>query len=92
MPDTHDLAGAGGALSDAFGAQAAPDLTATSSAFPGDGTNAKAGQTVNDLTQSGILRPSFNGLTGMADGATLTQTITRVDVNAACKPLANHAI
>lgn len=72
------------------------DPVETSGPFPGDGTNAKDGQTVNVLTRSGIIRqdirPSFNGMTPVADGVQVDLTITLVDVNAACVPLEGHAI
>ena len=71
-----------------------PDETA--GPFPADGTNTRAGQTVNVLTQSGVVRQdirgSFAGLEGVADGAALTLEITLVGVGTACAPLAGHAI
>jgi protocatechuate 3,4-dioxygenase beta subunit len=68
----------------------------TNGPFPADGSNSKDGQTVNVLTQNGVirddLRPSFNGLSGQALGVPLTLDITLVNVAAACAPLAGHAI
>jgi protocatechuate 3,4-dioxygenase beta subunit len=64
--------------------------------LPGDGTNAKAGQTINVLTQSGVvredIRASFAGMTPVADGVELDLTISLVNVSNACAPLAGHAL
>ncbi len=72
------------------------DPAETSGPFPADGTNAKGGQTVNALTESGVVRPdiraSFGDRTGAADGVQLDLVLTLVDVGAACAPLAGHAI
>lgn len=72
------------------------DPVETAGPFPGDGTNAKDGQTVNVLTQTGIvrrdIRPSFNGMTPVADGVQFDLTLTLVDVGKACAPLAGHAV
>lgn len=68
----------------------------TAGPFPGDGTNAREGQTVNILTENGVMRQdiraSIGGLTPVADGVALELEITLLDVNAACAPLANHAV
>ncbi len=68
----------------------------TAGPFPADGTNARAGQTVNVLVQEGILReditPSFAGLTGSAEGVALDLTLTLVNVSGNCTPLAGHAV
>lgn len=80
----------------ADGSVCVADPTETAGPFPGDGTNSKDGSTVNALQQSGIvredIRPSFNGLTPVADGVQLDLVLTLVNVNAACAPLAGHAI
>lgn len=80
----------------ADGSVCVADPTETAGPFPGDGTNSKDGATVNALQQSGIvredIRPSFNGLTPVADGVQLDLVLTLVNVNAACAPLAGHAI
>jgi protocatechuate 3,4-dioxygenase beta subunit len=72
------------------------DPAETSGPFPGDGTNAKAGQTVNVLTQSGVvredIRTSFAGMSPVADGAQLDLVISLVNVSAACAPLAGRAV
>lgn len=72
------------------------DPTETAGPFPGDGTNSKDGATVNALQQSGIvrqdIRPSFNGMTPVAEGVQLDLVLTLVNVNAACAPLVGHAI
>lgn len=63
--------------------------------YPGDGTNAFQGSTVNVLTEAGILRsdirPSFGGMTPVADGIPLTLTITLAAAGS-CAPLAGRAI
>jgi protocatechuate 3,4-dioxygenase beta subunit len=80
----------------ADGAVCVKDPAETAGPFPGDGTNAKAGQTVNVLTQSGVvredIRTSFAGMTPVADGVELDLTITLVNVSNACAPLAGHAL
>lgn len=80
----------------ADGSTCLKDPAETAGPFPGDGTNAKAGQTVNVLTQTGIvrrdIRPSFNGMTPVADGVQLDLTVTLVDVGRACQPLVGHAV
>jgi protocatechuate 3,4-dioxygenase beta subunit len=80
----------------ADGAVCVKDPAETSGPFPADGTNAKAGQTVNVLTQSGVMREdirtSFAGMTPVADGAQLDLVLTLVNVSAACAPLAGHAV
>ena len=72
------------------------DPTETAGPFPADGTNSKDGATVNALQQSGIIRQdlrlSFNGMTPVAEGVQLDLVLTLVNVNAACAPLAGHAI
>lgn len=80
----------------ADGSTCVKDPAETSGPFPGDGTNAKDGQTVNVLTQTGIvrrdIRPSFNGMTPVADGVQVDMTLTLVDVGRACTPLTGHAV
>ena len=72
------------------------DPVETNGPFPADGSNSKNGATVNALSQSGIMRadirPSFAGMTPVADGAQLDLEITLVDVAKACAPLAGHVI
>ena len=80
----------------ADGTMCVKDPIETSGPFPADGTNSKAGQVVNALNASGVVRSDirscFAGLTGAADGVQLDLEITLVDVNAACAPLAGHAV
>lgn len=68
----------------------------TAGPFPADGTNTRAGQTVNILTEAGVLRqdirPSIGGLTPVADGVPVEMEITLADVGRACAPLAGHAV
>jgi protocatechuate 3,4-dioxygenase beta subunit len=68
----------------------------TAGPYPADGTNARAGQTVNALAAEGIaredLRPSFAGLAGAAEGVPTRLEIRLVDTGAACAPLAGRAV
>src|SRR5262245_50694799 len=66
-----------------------PDETA--GPYPGDGTNG-----ANALTLSGIerrdIRSSIAGASGVAEGVALTVTLTILDSQNGCAPLANHAV
>lgn len=70
--------------------------TETEGPFPADGTNVREGQTVNILTDSGVLREdirgSIGGLTAVAEGVPIALEITLVDLGRACAPLAGHAV
>ncbi len=78
------------------GAICVADPVETNGPFPADGTNAKDGQTVNVLTETGVvrqdIRPSFAGQTALADGVTMDMVIRVVSVSGACAPLAGHAV
>jgi protocatechuate 3,4-dioxygenase beta subunit len=69
---------------------------ATPGPFPADGSNMRDGQTVNILTEAGVIRddirPSIGGLTPVAEGVPMELEITLVDVGRACAPLAGHAV
>ncbi|NJS38951.1 MAG: intradiol ring-cleavage dioxygenase [Rhodobacteraceae bacterium] len=56
----------------------------------------RVGQTVNILTEAGVIRddirPSIGGLTPVAEGVPLEVEITLVDVGRACAPLSGHAV
>uniref|UniRef100_UPI0011818D7C intradiol ring-cleavage dioxygenase n=1 Tax=Sphingopyxis sp. KK2 TaxID=1855727 RepID=UPI0011818D7C len=60
------------------------------------GTNTASGVSSNVLTVSGVtrsdIRSSFIGSTTTAPGVPVTFTITLVDANNSCAPLAGHAI
>lgn len=81
--------GADGALCVALPAE-------TEGPFPADGTNVREGQTVNILTEQGVirqdLRTSIAGLTPVAEGVPVTLEITLVDVGNACVPLGGLAV
>jgi protocatechuate 3,4-dioxygenase beta subunit len=68
----------------------------TSGPYPGDGTNAANGGTVNVLTESGVvrqdIRPSFGGMTAVAEGVQFDLTLTLVDAGSGCALLAGHAV
>ena len=68
----------------------------TAGPFPADGTNIRAGQTVNILTETGVIREdirtSIGGLTPVADGVPLVLEITLLDVRNACRPLQGMAV
>ncbi len=73
------------------------DPSETNGPYPADGTNTSSGLTSNALTSSGVvrsdIRSSFLGSsTATAAGVAMTLTITLVDVNATCAPLAGFAI
>lgn len=72
------------------------DPTETSGPFPADGTNTSSGSTSNILTVSGIvrsdIRSSFLSTTTVATGVAAAITLTLVNVNATCAPLAGYAI
>ncbi|MES2666861.1 MAG: intradiol ring-cleavage dioxygenase [Pseudomonadota bacterium] len=78
------------------GAICVADPVETNGPFPADGTNAKDGQTVNVLTESGVvrqdIRPSFAGQTPVAEGVAMDMVIRLVSVSGACAPLAGHAV
>lgn len=92
-PDDAEANTAGTA---ADGSACVKDPGETAGPFPGDGTNVRDGQTVNVLTESGVvrqdLRPSFGGMTGDADGVRIDLTLTLVSVKAGCAPLAGMAV
>lgn len=72
------------------------DPQETGGPYPADGTNTSSGSTSNVLTASGIvrsdMRASFLTTTTVATGIAMTFTITVVNVNATCAPLAGYAV
>jgi len=72
------------------------DPTETAGPYPGDGTNTSAGSTSNVLVSSGIvrsdIRASFLTTTTVATGVLVKLTLTVVNVNASCAPLAGYAV
>lgn len=68
----------------------------TEGPFPADGTNVREGQTINILTETGVIREdirtSIGGLTPVAEGVPLALEITLVDVRNACAPLRGMAV
>lgn len=68
----------------------------TEGPFPADGTNVRDGQTVNVLTEAGVIREdirtSIGGLTPVAEGVPVSLEITLVDVRNACAPLGGMAV
>ncbi len=68
----------------------------TEGPFPADGTNVREGQTVNILTEAGVIREdirtSIGGLAPVAEGVPVRLQITLVDVNRACAPLGGMAV
>lgn len=80
----------------ADGSVCVADPAETGGPFPADGTNAKSGQTVNALTQQGVirtdLRNSFGDFTAIAQGIELALELRLIDVTNACRPLAGHAL
>jgi len=72
------------------------DPTETAGPYPADGTNTASGSTSNALAISGIvrsdIRPSFISTTTVATGVQVVITLTLVNVNASCAPLAGYAV
>lgn len=72
------------------------DPAETAGPYPADGTNTASGSTSNTLTINGIvrsdIRPSFISTTTVATGVQVVLTLTLVNVNAACAPLAGYAV
>lgn len=68
----------------------------TEGPFPADGTNVRAGQTVNILTEAGVIREdirtSIAGLAPVAEGVPVTLEMTLVDVRRACATLGGMAV
>ncbi|MBX3594731.1 intradiol ring-cleavage dioxygenase [Sphingomonas sp.] len=77
--------------------QCVADPTETNGPYPADGTNTSSGATSNVLTSSGVvrsdIRSSFVGSsTTTVAGVAVTLTLTLVDVNSSCAPLAGYAV
>ena len=72
------------------------DPTETAGPYPADGTNTSSGSTSNALTASGIvrsdIRSSFLSTSTVATGVEVKLTLTVVNVNATCAPLAGYAV
>lgn len=70
--------------------------TETAGPFPADGTNVRNGQTINILTEAGVIREdirtSIGGLDPVAEGVPVTLEILLVDVGRACAPLGGMAV
>ena len=69
--------------------------TETNGPYPADGTNTSQGSTSNVLTLSSFQRLDIRSSVGtgaMAPGVVTTVTLTVVDVNNACTPLAGYAV
>ncbi|QHQ34164.1 intradiol ring-cleavage dioxygenase [Algicella marina] len=68
----------------------------TAGPFPADGSNRAAGQTVNVLQESGVmrddLRTSFAGMSPVAEGVEVQLILHLVEAGTACTPLAGRAI
>ncbi len=68
----------------------------TNGPYPADGTNTSRGSTSNVLTmavfQRSDIRSSLIGSATVADGVLVDVTLTLVDVNSSCTPLAGYAV
>ena len=68
----------------------------TNGPYPSDGSNTVNGQVSNVLTESGVVRSdirnSFGSSTTIAPGVPLTLTLTLLNSNNLCAPLAGYAI
>ena len=80
----------------ATGSACLVDPTETAGPYPADGTNTASGSTANALAVSGIIRSdirsSFISTTTVATGVQVKITLTLVNVNASCAPLAGYAV
>ena len=93
------LAGRGGAEvmgTGPDGAQCVAIPAEMAGPFPADGTNVRAGQVVNILTEAGVIRedirPSIGGLRPVAAGVPMRLELRLVDVRRGCAPLAGRAV
>ena len=72
------------------------DPTETNGPYPADGSNSVSGSVVNVLDDTGIvrtdIRSSFGSSSGTAAGVYMSLTITVVNVNSSCAPLAGYAV
>ncbi|MBB5712454.1 intradiol ring-cleavage dioxygenase [Sphingomonas xinjiangensis] len=73
------------------------DPSETNGPYPADGTNTSRGLTSNALTASNVvrsdIRSSFIGTSNAAaPGVQVTLTLTVLNVNASCAPLAGYAV
>jgi protocatechuate 3,4-dioxygenase beta subunit len=72
------------------------DPTETNGPYPADGSNSANGSVVNVLDDTGIvrtdIRSSFGSSSGTASGVYMQLTITVVNVNGSCAPLAGYAV
>ncbi len=72
------------------------DPTETNGPYPSDGSNTVNGVVSNVLTDSGVvrsdIRASFGAFTGTASGVPLQLTLSLVDSNNSCAPLAGYAV
>jgi protocatechuate 3,4-dioxygenase beta subunit len=68
----------------------------TEGPYPADGTNGRGGNTLNVLTQEGVIRedirPSFAGMESEAEGVPLTVELQIMDSTSSCAPLAGLAV
>lgn len=78
------------------GRECVADPRETTGPFPADGSNEAHGTLANVLAQSGVVRRDMR--TGIApsepkaEGAMLELTLSLVNVNSSCAPLAGHAV
>lgn len=72
------------------------DPPETAGPYPADGSNTANGSLANVLVETGVvrtdIRSSFGSRSGTAGGVALALTITVVNVNASCAPLAGYAV
>jgi protocatechuate 3,4-dioxygenase beta subunit len=72
------------------------DPAETAGPYPADGTNTSSGATSDILTASGVvrsdIRSSFLSSTTVAQGVTMSITLTLVNTNASCAVLSGYAV
>lgn len=93
---SSDTSSGGGSSSSDTSGSCTAAASETNGPYPSDGSNTINGQVSNVLIQSGVvrsdIRSSFGSSTTVAPGVPLTLTLTLLNSNNLCAPLAGYAI
>jgi protocatechuate 3,4-dioxygenase beta subunit len=93
--EASDSTEAGASTNDAGGTDSGDSCSTipeeTAGPYPGDGTNGPSALTLTGIVRSDI-RSSLAGATGTAAGVALSVTLTLIDAQNGCKPLAGYAV
>ncbi len=96
MTTTGSTGSSGGSSGTSTNGTCIADPEETAGPYPSDGSNTVNGAASNVLVESGIvrndIRSSFGGFIGVAGGVPLTLTLTVLNSNNLCAPLAGYAI